>query len=62
MPLFRVKFVNCFLVCFVLFFIEDYEMGDKRKKVVMTMEEKLHAIKRLDSGVTAKTIASERCV
>ncbi|XP_044311435.1 jerky protein homolog-like [Varanus komodoensis] len=34
-------------------------MGDKRKKVVVTMEEKLRAIKRLDSGVMAKTIASD---
>jgi transposase len=34
-------------------------MGDKRKKVVVTMEEKLRTIQRLDSGVTAKNIASE---
>jgi transposase len=34
-------------------------MGDKRKKVVVTMEEKLRAIQRLGSGVTAKNVASE---
>ena len=34
-------------------------MSDKRKKVVVTMEEKLCALKRLDSGVAAKIIASE---
>jgi transposase len=34
-------------------------MGDKRKQVVVTMEEKLHVIQRLESGVTAKNIASE---
>ena len=38
MSLFLVRLVNCFLVCFVVFFVEDYEMGDKRKKVVVTME------------------------
>ena len=34
-------------------------MGDKRKNVVVTMVEILHAIKWLDSGITVKTIASE---
>jgi Mn-dependent DtxR family transcriptional regulator len=34
-------------------------MGDKRKKVVVTMEEKLRVIQRLESGVTAKNMASE---
>ena len=52
-------FVTCFLICFVVFLIEDCEMGYKRKKVVVTMEKKLRAIKQLDSGVMTKTIASE---
>lgn len=34
-------------------------MGDKRKKVVVTMEEKLRSIKRLDAGESAKKIAGE---
>jgi transposase-like protein len=38
---------------------ENSKMGDKRKKVVVTMEEKLRAMQRLESGVTAKNIASE---
>ncbi|XP_055933623.1 jerky protein homolog-like [Argiope bruennichi] len=34
-------------------------MGDKRRKTVVTMEKKLRAIQQLDTGVTAKIIASE---
>lgn len=43
----------------LLFFIKDYELSDKRKTVVVITKEKLIAIKRLDSGITAKTVASE---
>ena len=32
-------------------------MGDKRKKVVVTLEEKLQAIKRMDSGESVNKIA-----
>lgn len=34
-------------------------MGDNHKMVVVSYEEKVHAIKQLQSGVMAKTIASE---
>lgn len=34
-------------------------MAEKRKKTVVTMEEKLHAIRRMDAGETAKKIAAE---
>lgn len=34
-------------------------MAEKRKKVVVTMEQKLQAIKRLDKGESAKKIAAE---
>jgi hypothetical protein len=63
-----IVFVNCswgvlnvFLsvLQYILSITEDFTMGDKRKKVVVTMEEKLRAIQRLDYGVTAKNIASE---
>lgn len=57
LPRFLVTLVNCCLVSLVVFFIKDYEMGDTRKMVVVTMAEKLRAIKQLDSGVTTKTTA-----
>ena len=49
-------YVSKLLFDILRFFIKEYEIGDKRKKVVVTMEEKLRALKRLDSGVTQKLL------
>lgn len=42
----------------LLNFINGYEIGDKRNKIVVKMEEKLGTIKRLDCGVTVNMTTS----
>jgi hypothetical protein len=47
---------------YILSITEDFKMGDKRKKSCSDYGGELRAIHRLDSGVTAKNIASELAV